>query len=58
MSTEVKVAALPDCDICQKAKAQYDAKTITGQWGYMCQQCYDVHGLGLGLGVGQKLVVA
>jgi len=44
------------CDICGK-EAKYDAKTKAGPWGYLCEGCFKVHGVGLGLGKGQRLVV-
>jgi len=47
------------CDFCQtKTKAEYDAQTKTGQWAFMCESCFKVHGSGrgLGMGLGQKLV--
>lgn len=64
MSTSVKVKALPDCDICKyveqretPAKASFDGKTVTGQWGYMCSLHFGSHGVGLGTGLGQQLEV-
>lgn len=63
MSTEVKVAALPKCDVCRAQHVQhppdatYDGKTKTGPWAFMCQQCFDQQGTGLGTGKGQRLVV-
>ncbi len=63
--TEVKTAIvdeLPDCYFCQqegkKEPAEYDAKTIHGPWGYMCETHYQKFGVKpLGLGRGQKLIV-
>lgn len=49
------VAELPMCNFCQTREAAYDAKTKQGPWGYMCQQCFEKHGVGLGLGQGQIL---
>lgn len=63
---EVKTALvdeLPDCDICKMEgktpePAEYDAQTIHGRWGYMCEAHYQTHGIKpLGLGIGQKLVL-
>lgn len=63
--TEVKwVGDLPWCDICTtwrkpidpERRAIYDGKTTKGPWAYMCQECFDKFGVGLGLGVGQRLV--
>lgn len=58
---EVIVSSLPDCDICkmngEKTEAHYDAQTnINDQWGYLCEAHFQEHGIGLGLGKGQKLV--
>jgi len=52
----VRVAELPECDICKKQKANYDGKTLMGPWAYMCQECFDSQGVGLGTGLGQRLV--
>jgi hypothetical protein len=62
MSTEVVVSALPDCDICKAVRgeqvaARYDGKTVHGPWAYMCEEHFDSHGVGLGTGRGQRLVV-
>ncbi len=53
----VKVVNLPTCDICDQQKATYDGKTIHGPWAFMCEMCFALHGKGLGLGLGQKLVI-
>jgi DNA-directed RNA polymerase subunit M/transcription elongation factor TFIIS len=53
--TEVEIANKPNCDLCGKP-ALYDGKTTDGPWGYMCQNCFNEHGSGLGLGKGQKLI--
>ena len=42
------------CDFC-KQPAVYDGKTTQGPWAYMCEGCFKKHGVGLGLGSGQKL---
>jgi hypothetical protein len=55
--TEVTVKKLPPCCICTKP-AHYDAKTTIGPWGYLCSDHFAEHGIGLGLGLGQRLVVA
>lgn len=46
---------LPHCDICGDV-AHYDAKSTLGPWGYMCESCFAKHGVGLGVGLGQRLV--
>lgn len=58
-NTETAVARIPMCDSyhLEDVPALYDAKTVTGQWGYLCQSCFDGHGSGLGLGLGQRLVL-
>jgi len=59
--TEVKVSKLPKCGFCKRygkdAEAIYDGKTIFDAWGYMCQDHFDLYGIGLGLGKGQRLIV-
>lgn len=57
MSTVAQVSAIPNCDICASSVAKYDGMTSGGPWAYMCQQCFDNHGVGLGLGKGQELVL-
>ena len=54
--TKVEVFHLPDCDFCGD-EAHYDGKTKLGPWGYMCEPCFKKHGIGLGLGKGQELVL-
>lgn len=57
---EVKVTDKRDCDICElwhrKALAEYDGKMSNGVWANMCQPCFNMHGVGLGTGKGQKLI--
>lgn len=49
------------CDIClldlKHNDAHYDGRTHTGQWAFMCESCFKKHGLGLGVGYGQRLIV-
>ena len=54
--TEVEMDELPFCDFCN-AEAKYDGKTIKGSWAYMCEECFGEHGIGLGYGKGQRLVL-
>lgn len=55
--TEATVERLPACDVCGSGTtAKYDAKTKAGPWGFLCQQCFDKHGIGLGTGKGQRLI--
>lgn len=45
------------CDLCNAdltGKIRYDGATRTGPWAVMCHACFEVHGLGLGIGRGQK----
>ena len=63
MSTEVYVTKLPECDVHKYERgtpgveAVYDGKTIRGPWANMCEECFGTHGIGLGTGRGQKLIV-
>ena len=58
----VEVAELPECDYCKlsstiKHLAHYDAKTKSGKWAYLCPIHFQLYGIGLGLGIGQELVL-
>ena len=60
--TTARVGALPDCDLCRvefKAAtvATFDGKTKAGPWAFMCVYHFGREGVGLGLGMGQKLFV-
>lgn len=61
MSESIVVSSLPNCDICLSHKietvASYDALTIYGPWGYLCDEHFQTHGIGLGTGRGQKLIL-
>jgi hypothetical protein len=63
MATEVVVSVLPMCDIHQyvlqlpPVLAAYDGATTAGSWANMCEACFAQYGLGLGTGVGQKLIL-
>lgn len=51
----------PSCDIHLYEKnttvaAHYDAKTKQGRWANLCQSCFEIHGMGLGTGKGQRLI--
>lgn len=60
-SREVEVEKLPPCDFCEQVNgpklATYDGKTKSGSWAYMCEQHFKEHGVGLGLGKGQRLKI-
>ena len=47
---------LPQCDFCS-AIAHYDGQTVNGRWAYMCKSCFHIFGNGLGLGIGQELII-
>jgi hypothetical protein len=53
----MKTEKNPPCDLCE-APATVDGKTKMGPWAFMCDACHCTHGMGLGLGRGQKLVAA
>lgn len=54
--TEVIVSSYPKCDICCQP-AHYDAATSGGAWGYFCEVHFNMYCLGLGTGIGQRLIV-
>ena len=61
--TIVEVETLPKCDICERelgvqTTAFYDARTKNGYWAYLCEDHFASEGIGLGLGKGQRLVLA
>jgi len=53
---ETAVDEIPSCQFCTKPAA-YDGKTKGGPWAYMCWQHFEVYGVGLGLGRGQRLIL-
>lgn len=55
-NTLVLMDRIPVCDIVpEHGDAYADAKTTQGSWGYLCRDCFDHMGVGLGLGRGQRL---
>jgi|SRR5215467_391330 len=54
LTAEVTGTEFPRCDFCS-AQAEYDGKTVMGPWAYMCQTHFEILGVGLGLGKGQRL---
>lgn len=44
------------CDICRHPFGEhfYDARTRDGRWGLLCRPCFEIEGVGLGTGKGQK----
>lgn len=61
--TTAEVTKIPECDICigegyaTPHLAKYDGKTSYGPWAYMCEEHFARDGRGLGLGLGQELVL-
>lgn len=53
----VIVTSLPACNLCTAPVARYDGATKMGPWAYMCHTCHATYGLGLGTGVGQRLLL-
>lgn len=57
----VELSAPVNCDVCfgngLQVQASYDAKTEFGPWAYVCEDHFNQHCAGLGLGKGQKLIV-
>ncbi len=59
--TETEVEIIPNCDVCNdqlphtKTPATIDGKTTNGPWAYMCEKHFKEIGLGLSLGLGQRL---
>lgn len=56
--TAVTVSELPDCDFHPHVPAAYDAATTMGRWAHLCPACFTAYGIGLGLGRGQRLLLA
>lgn len=46
------------CQFCKKQPASggiiIDGRTRRGPWAWMCDQCHEQYGVGLGTGKGQK----
>lgn len=45
------------CDFCRAnltGQDRYDGATRVGAWAVMCVDCFRTHGLGLGIGIGQR----
>jgi hypothetical protein len=58
--TITAVSKIPFCDFphARTAFAAYEGATAGGPWAYMCVAHFRVHGIGIGLGKGQRLVLA
>ena len=61
--TETIVDEIPKCDFARlhsaslDTAATVDGKTLAGPWAFMCERHFQVYGVGLGLGKGQRLVL-
>ena len=56
-TVKVEASSIPQlCYICEERLAKYDAKTIHGSWAYLCNDCFFEFGIGLGEGLGQKII--
>ncbi len=58
MSDKVIMSRLPSCNIrgCRNS-ARYDARTRSGRWGFLCKGHFARYGVGVGLGLGQFLLL-
>lgn len=57
MSSEVKVAKIPICDIHRDRPAYADARLPHGIWASVCKACFDRYCCSLGTGQGQEYVL-
>lgn len=61
MSKFVIVPEYPHCDLCHERgierEAHFDGKTTFGSWAFMCSVHYMAYGVGLGTGLGQRLIL-
>jgi hypothetical protein len=60
--TQVTIDVPKKCDFCKQngvdRDAKYDGKVSIGTyWANMCQGHFELYGIGLGLGIGQELIV-
>lgn len=48
------------CDICHRPLKRFfvDGRTRQGPWAIMCSLCFESHGVGLGIGKGQKYSIS
>jgi len=56
MSAISRVTVDTGCQVCNAEYIDfvYDARMRVGMWAYMCEDCFNEYGIGLGLGKGQK----
>lgn len=45
------------CDFCEN-EAHFDAKTKLGPWAALCDAHFEIYGIALGTGMGQRLIVS
>lgn len=58
MTEIAKVHEIPPCDFCDDSvPAAYDARMKVGSWAYLCSDHFAEWGIGLGTGLGQRLVL-
>lgn len=60
----IYMSSYPSCDFphtnderSTDDDAHYDGKTQMGPWGFMCEKHFKEHGVGLGLGLGQRIIL-
>ncbi len=51
---DVYMKEVPNCSFCLD-EALVDGTITTGQWAFMCLDHYRQYGIGLGVGIGQRL---
>jgi hypothetical protein len=63
--TTTTVQTIPPCDFCSpdvrpsgRREAAYDARLVQGYWANVCQEHFEAFGVGLGLGRGQRFILA
>lgn len=61
-ATLTMVEAIPACNVCKEKglpniPALFDCKTIAGPWAFLCLPHYRAIGYGLGMGLGQILML-
>ncbi len=54
--TMVTVTEERTCNICH-TRAAYDARTEFGPWAFLCDAHYEKIGTGIGVGIGQRIVI-
>lgn len=58
MALTATVSAIPPCDLCKDGTpARYDGKTVFGPWANLCVDHFLAYGIGLGTGLGQRLIL-